>query len=132
MTAYQRLPKEVLDRASLRGNEYAWRVDDIPHVISAARDANLLNVGGQLQFRLSDGGTCECYWVDVDALRSIPGDKDWESRVVQSAITTLADFKKLQTTYDFVAEGKRAFDKHLADDNLDAVMWFVWYVEDQE
>jgi hypothetical protein len=131
VTAYAQLPKGLLSRASLRGNEYAWRVEDIPEVIIAARDANLLNIGGQLQFRLPDGVTCECYWIDVDTHKSVPSDQDWDARVAQSAATALADFKRLQAEFDFIAEGKQAFDKHLAGENPDEAMWFVWYVKDQ-
>ena len=54
-----RLPHDLLQRASLRGSEYAWPIEDIPKVIEAARQANLASIGGQLQFRLPDGGTCE-------------------------------------------------------------------------
>src|SRR5258708_4550498 len=66
MTAPEsRLPQHLIERASKRGRELAWSLDDIPEVIEAARDANLVSVGGQLQFRFQDGTTCECYWVEV-------------------------------------------------------------------
>jgi len=51
------LAVDLLARASLRGNEYAWPIADIPMVIDAARAANLVSIVGQLQFRLPDGGT---------------------------------------------------------------------------
>jgi hypothetical protein len=38
----------MLAKARDCGGEYAWRVDDIPLVIDAARAAGLVNVGGQL------------------------------------------------------------------------------------
>jgi len=55
-----RLPRDFLRRAVVRCTECAWPIADIPKVIDAARQANLASVGGQLQFRLPDGGTCEC------------------------------------------------------------------------
>jgi hypothetical protein len=131
-TAYNYLPKELLDRASLRGNEYAWRVHDIPNVIAAAREANLLNIGGQLQFRLSDGGTCECYWVEVDTYKSVPADQDWGTRVSLSADVASTDFERLKAKYDFIKEGKSAFEKHLVGSDPTEAMWFVWYVESQK
>jgi len=131
MTAYDLLPKELLDQASLRGSEYAWRVEDIPRVIHAARDANLLNIGGQLQFRLPDGGTCECYWIEVDTSKTVSDSEDWKTRVARSAEVALAGFDELRAKYDFVAEGKRAFDKHLANGDPKDVMWFVWYLSAQ-
>ena len=53
------LPKHIVAKATRRGNEYAWPIEDIPTVIDAASDEGLLNVGGQLQFRIPKGGTCE-------------------------------------------------------------------------
>jgi hypothetical protein len=49
------LPPDIISRASLRGNEYAWPVETIPEVIEAARPNALVNIGGQLQFRFADG-----------------------------------------------------------------------------
>jgi hypothetical protein len=68
-----RLPAEILTKGSLRGGEYAWRVDDIPLVIDAAREAGLVSIGGQLQFRGPEF-TCECYWVEVDTYKAVPSD----------------------------------------------------------
>jgi hypothetical protein len=72
--AEQHLPADILQRASLRGGEYAWLIKDVPSVIAAAKRANLVNIGGQLQFRIPDEGTCECYWVNVDTYRSVSKD----------------------------------------------------------
>ena len=90
-----RLPLDVLQRASLRGNEYAWPIEDIPKVIEAARQANLASIGGQLQFRLPDGGTCECYWIEVDTYKSVPASLPWQERINQTAAVALADFSRL-------------------------------------
>ena len=48
-----KLPAEILAKADFRFNEYAWRVADLPAVIEAAKNLNLLNLGGQLQLRQS-------------------------------------------------------------------------------
>ena len=97
----------------MRGNEYAWRVTDIPAVIEAARDAGLVNIGGQLQFRLPSGATCECYWVEVDTFKSVPEVLRWNERVARTAEAAAADFIRLQSKYDFMLEGWRAFGEHL-------------------
>lgn len=34
-----KLPKEIQKRASIRSGEYAWKKDDIPKVLKAAREA---------------------------------------------------------------------------------------------
>jgi hypothetical protein len=129
----QALPAEVLARASLRGNEYAWRIEDIPDVIEAARLSNFISIGGQLQFRLPDGGTCECYWVEVDTCKSVNKELPWRERVARSAEAALRDFQALQGRFDFVAEGRTGFASYLdtlvaqGRDPADA-MCFVWYV----
>jgi hypothetical protein len=98
-------------------------------VIDTARDANLLNIGGQLQFRLHDGGICECYWVEVNI--QAPINSNWETQVAHSAAVALTNFQKLREKYDFAGEGRSAFGPHLTGVNPEDVMWFVWYVEDQ-
>ncbi|HEY3779273.1 MAG TPA: hypothetical protein VGL35_14575 [Rhizomicrobium sp.] len=130
-----RLPHDLLQRASLRGNEYAWPIEDIPKVIEAARQANLASIGGQLQFRLPDGGTCECYWVEVDTYKSVPTSLPWQERVDQTATVALADFSRLLSKFDFVAEGRRSFAEHFK--RLEAeggdptqMICFVWYLDD--
>ena len=135
--AEQRLPQILLQRASLRGNEYAWKVNDIPNVIEAARQANLVNIGGQLQFRFPDGSTCECYWVQVDAYRSMPSLLTWQELVEQTATVALAQFSNLLSEFDFLVEGRRAFAPHL--DALEQqgqdpkqTMCFVWYLQDSD
>jgi hypothetical protein len=134
--AERHLPRDILQRASLRGNEYAWALYDIPHVIEAARQAGLVNIGGQLQFRIPGGSTCECYWVEVDTYRSISKHLSWSERVERTAATALEEFERLPSKFDFLAEGRRGFAQHLDEferlghDPAEA-MCFVWYVLDQ-
>ncbi len=135
--AERHLPHEVLERASLRGNEYAWSVADIPWVIEAVRRSNLVNIGGQLQFRFPDGTTAECYWVDVDTYKTVPESLPWAERVVQTATVALKDFEAISAKYDFFEEGLRNFNaafKELEAHGYDAhqAMCFVWYVAEPE
>ena len=126
-----KLPQDLLHRASA-GNEYAWRVDDIPEVIEAARAANLASVGGQLQFRLP-AATCECYWVEVDTYKSLPEILPWPALVKCTADTASDDFKALAERFDFLAEGRSSFPDTLGafdDASLREAMWFVWYLTD--
>jgi hypothetical protein len=132
-----RLLQKILQRASLRGSEYAWPIADIPKVIEAARQAHLASIGGQLQFRLPDGRTCECYRVEADTYRSVPASLPWQDRVEQTATAALADFSRLLSKSDFVAEGRRSFTEHFK--HLEAgggdptqTMCFVWYLDDGE
>jgi hypothetical protein len=126
------LPQEILAQASVDGLEYAWPIDFIPEVIEAARVAKLVNIGGQLQFRLEGCGTCECYWIEVDTYKSVSTFLPWQERVVRTANAALSSYAKLRLNCDFLAEGRRAFPKafadyeHLGRAPADA-MFFVWY-----
>jgi hypothetical protein len=102
------LPPEILERGSCAWGEYAWRIEDIPDVIEAARRSNLISIGGQLQFRLPDG-TAECYWVEVDTYKSVYEALPWEERVSRTAEVALRDFEVLRKGVDFIAEGRVAF-----------------------
>jgi hypothetical protein len=129
------LPHHILARSSLRGNEYAWPLEEIPNVIEAARLSNLASIGGQLQFRLPNGATCECYWIDVDTCTSVPPSVPWQERVTQTATVALADFSPLLLRFDFIAEGRRSFSYEFErfeseGGNLTQTMCFVWYLDD--
>jgi hypothetical protein len=129
-----RLPAEILAKASVRGGEYAWRVEDIPAVIEAAREAGLVNVGGQLQFRGPDF-TAECYWVEVDTYKSVPSDLPFKVRVDRTAEAASAAFEIFRREVDLLAEGRNAFPDPLAgydDEAVRELMWFVWYVRSDE
>jgi hypothetical protein len=126
-------PHDLIERATLRGNEYAWPLEDIPKVIAAARERNLVSIGGQLQFRFPEGGTCECYWVEVDTYQIVPSNLPWADRVARTADAALADLRDLQARCDFIAEGRTAFEEEFqkweAKGGDPAVaMCFVWYV----
>lgn len=136
-SAEQHLPQELLQRASLRGNEYAWRLDDIPLVIQAAKVANLVNVGGQLQFRIPDGATREIYEIEVNTYRSVPKSLPWTERVKKTAIVALDQFNSLKTDYDLIPYGRHVFGQTLAEAeangySLEEIMCFVWYVRSEE
>lgn len=131
------LPADLLARASLRGSEFAWPVDAIPEVIEAARRANLVSLGGQLQFRLPGGGTCECYWVQVDTYQSVNKTLPWPERVTQTAQISALDFADLQRTVDFLAAGREGFARHLDKEVAEgrdpqSSMCFVWYLQTEQ
>lgn len=135
--AEQLLPKEILDRATLRENEFAWPIADIPSVIDAAKLSNLVSIGGQLQFRIPDGGTCECYWVKVDTYQDVSKDLPWNERVNATASSAHSQFQSLCRNYDFPNEIKKAFAQHLGgvnfqDSAMSDAICFVWYVDSPE
>lgn len=128
-----KLPAEILAKADLRHNEYAWRVVDLPEVIAAAKALNLLNLGGQLQLRTADA-IGEVYWVAVDPCQNVPEDLPWEVRVRMAADFSLRDLAEIQAEFDFLQELRDAFpepvEKLLAGGGeLEDALWFAWYVE---
>lgn len=132
--AERRLPAHVLERATLRGNEFAWPVSYIPKVIEAARLGGLVNIGGQLQFRFPSGGTAECYWVEVSTSEASDPELPWTEQVERSAREALSQFKALQSRYNFLAEGRNSFGQYIREfeasgGNASDAMCFVWYVE---
>jgi hypothetical protein len=135
--AEELLPAELISRASSQGEEYAWLIDDIPAVIEAGRSANLVSIGGQLQFRFPDGGVCECYWVAVDTYRSAELSLPWPERVTRTAEAGAKDFAELRRNVDFLKAGREGFAKYL-DAELEqgrdpaASMCFVWYLLTEE
>jgi hypothetical protein len=109
-------------------------VTEIPRVIDAARAADLVNIGGQLQFRFPDGAICECYWVEVDTYKAIPEGLSWSERVSETAAAALSQFQQLHEKYDFIAEGRSAFERPVEEfeahgGDFADTLCFVWYVE---
>jgi hypothetical protein len=128
-----RLPADILARADLRHNEYAWRVEDLPAVIEAAKTLNLLNLGGQLQLRTAEA-IGEVYWVAVDPCQNVPEDLPWDVRVRMAADFSLRDLAEIQAEFDFLQELRDAFpepvEKLLAGGGkLEEALWFTWYVD---
>jgi hypothetical protein len=124
------LPQDLLRRASLGGNEYAWRLDDIPTVIEAARAAGLVNRGGQLQFRIP-GSTCDAHWVSVYPYRSMSKRLAWDELVECTAVETRARFYDLYLEHDFLAEIRQGFGEivdgyRAAGHDPEAAICFVW------
>lgn len=61
------LPPDILQGATLRGKEYGWSVSSFPEALARAEAGGYACLGGQFQFRLDDGSTCEMYWLAADS-----------------------------------------------------------------
>ena len=130
------LPPEILAKADLRHNEYAWRIADLPEVIAAARVLNLRNIGGQLQIRTPEA-IGECDWVDIDACQLIPPVLPWDAQVEMSANIALQSLAELKAEVDFAAEIREAFPAPVGQyeasgGKLEDAIWFVWYVDAED
>lgn len=101
------LPPEILTKATLRGKEYAWTLDEMDSVVETARSMGFASVGGQLQFRLPEG-TCELYWLAADSTPRFE-EEDWSTYVDRSASEVIEKIRSMQENTDFVAEGIKSF-----------------------
>ncbi|CAL4865963.1 hypothetical protein MMA231_00200 [Asticcacaulis sp. MM231] len=129
------LPPEILAKADVRHDEYAWRIGDLPEVIEAARARGLRNIGGQLQIRTEDA-IGECDWVQIDACQLIPPMLPWEAQVEMAANVALQDLQLLKAEFDFAREIKEAFPEPVerliaAGGKIEDAIWFVWYADTQ-
>jgi hypothetical protein len=127
------LPETMRSAACRSGNEWGWRPESIPLVIDEAENAGLLNIGGQLQFLIPEG-TCECYWVEVDALADEPKDLTWTERVALAATASRQKMADVSRRYDFIEEGRRAFTApfqayEAAGGDIRDRMCFIWYFQ---
>jgi hypothetical protein len=68
------LPPDILQDATLRGNEYGWSVSSFPNAAASAPAHDYGCLGGQFQFRLDDGGICEMYWLEADPAERSDGE----------------------------------------------------------
>lgn len=96
----------------------------------------LLNIGGQLQFQLPDA-TCECYWVEVNALADEPEGLTWAERVAVAAKTARQQMADISRRYDFMKEGREAFTDVIAayeaaGGDIGDRMCFIWYLEAEQ
>jgi hypothetical protein len=127
------LPDTLRTAACCSGREWGWQPEAIPLVIDAAEKLGLLNVGGQLQFLMPEG-TCECYWVEVNALVGEPDGLTWVERVAWSAAAARQQMVDISRRYDFVEEGRKAFAGPFAayeatGGNVRDRMCFIWYLQ---
>lgn len=129
------LPEALRSAACRSGNEWGWQPETIPLVIDEAKKLGLLNIGGQLQFLMPEG-TCECYWVEVNALVGEPDGLTWAERVARSATAARCQMVDIGLRYDFIEEGRKAFASTFAaheatGGNVRDHMWFIWYLQAQ-
>jgi hypothetical protein len=97
------LPTDITRGATLRGNEYGWNVASFPVALARAEAKGYACLGGQFQFRLDDGTTCEMYWLSADSNDRVPGEA-WADYSHRSCAEVLNNFKNLASTTDFGKE----------------------------
>jgi hypothetical protein len=124
----KQLPAEILQRADTRHGELAWRPSDIPAVIEAAKRANLISLGGDLQIRAPSGKWGEPIGYGIDI--RVPNDLRWHDQVEEAARSALTAFRALQDEFDLQAVARESFPTLVAEvDDVEEVIFFGWWLE---
>jgi hypothetical protein len=97
------LPSDISQGARLRGNEYGWSVSSFPDALARAEAHGYACLGGQFQFRLDDGSTCEMYWLAADSKERAHGES-WADYSHRSCSEVQNKFQRLASATDFRKE----------------------------
>jgi hypothetical protein len=100
------LPPHVLRGSELRGNEYGWNISSFPDALASAKTSGYACLGGQFQFRLKDGSTCEMYWMNADSVDRRQREP-WTDYSCRSCLEVLARFQHLVSGADFKKEAAK-------------------------
>ncbi len=119
------LPPEIAQGSSLRGSEYGWSISSFPRALDAAKTLGYACLGGQFQFRLDDGSTCEMYWLEADT-SDRASRESWADYSRRSCSEVLNRFQQLISTTDFRKEAASWPSVEIdATKNLVFVAYFV-------
>jgi hypothetical protein len=118
------LPPDVSQGATLRGHEYGWSVSSFPHALARAEAYGYACLGGQFQFRLDDGSTCEMYWLDADSKES-GNEESWAEYCRRSCSEVLNRFEHLLSITDFTEE---ASHWQLEFDPMKSLVFVAYFV----
>ncbi len=120
--------------ADLRGNEFGWRPQDFPWALKEAARLGFRCIGGQFQFRLPDGPTCEMYWLDADAPHRL-FEESWSAFVSRCEVDVRAKFEQRLQSIDFrhEAEDWECIRQLMTNGKIDPLehVYFVAYFEDE-
>ena len=134
MNEENRLPKAILDKAIKNGNEFGWRQSDVSEVIDTARNLNLVNLGGQVQYHFPDG-TCELYWLSFD-LTTRQQNETWTDFCARTAIECQEKFQRLILQTNIEKEALENFDflknKKETGIEISDFLTFILYFDDSE
>lgn len=98
------LPADLILGATLRGNEWGWSLSSFPAAVAQAAKLGYACLGGQFQFRLEDGSTCEMYWLNADNSADKRPEESWADYSRRSSREVLERFHHLVSITDFRKE----------------------------
>lgn len=101
------LPPDIALGATLRGKEYGWSTSLFPDALARAESRGYACLGGQFQFRLNDGTTCEMYWLNADPSSERGSEESWVAYSSRSCAEVLRRFRDLIAATDFGKEAAR-------------------------
>ena len=121
------LPPDITQGATLQGNEYGWIISLFPDAVVAAKKYNYACLGGQFQFRLPDGGTCEMYWLSADSTNRA-NEEPWQDFSCRSCDEVLERFHALVSKTDFRERRRtgREYQMSLLKDSITTHCLFLW------
>jgi hypothetical protein len=118
------LPPDVLEGVMLRANEYGWSIESFPIALARAEAHGYACLGGQFQFRLNDGSTCEMYWLHADSKERMP-EELWAAYCHRSCSEVKENFQRLMLATDFSKEASAWGLQSVHTENLVFVAYFV-------
>jgi len=122
------LPPDISRGATLRGNEYGWNIPSFPEALASAETLGYACLGGQFQFRLDDGSTCEMYWLNADSKERTDGEP-WVEYCHRSCSEVLNRFQGLVSRTDF---GKEASNWRIQIDPIEKLVFVAYFVTEAE
>ena len=127
------IPKQILDKDVLSGNEFGCRQSDFSDIIETARQNSLAISGGQVQYALPDG-TCELYWLSYDTADK-EAEETWPTYCDRTAKECLLKFNAIIQTKDIEKEALENFkllqDKKRTGVDLNKFLTFIIYFESE-
>lgn len=122
------LPSDVLEGAMLRGNEYGWSTISFPAALKRAEVHGFACLGGQFQFRLADGSTCEMYWLRADSKERLPGES-WAVYSRRSCSEVNQKFHRLMAETNF---SKEASGWNLPSTVIEDLVFVAYFVTESD
>ena len=122
------LPPDITKGAALRGNEYGWTVSSFPNALTKAETCGYACLGGQFQFRLDDGSTCEMYWLAADSAERT-ADESWADYFRRSCAEVMRRFQHLVSEINF---GKEALRWPVSIDPVKNLVFVAYFVRETD
>jgi hypothetical protein len=123
------LPPDIREGATLRGHECGWSVSSFPNALAKAEARGYACLGGQFQFRLNDGTTCEMYWLNADSADRMDGES-WSDYSRRSCTEVLQKFQHLISHTDLGKESSSWPDVQI--DPIQSLVFVAYFLTETD